>query len=88
MWHADQLLDDNFLSIVGKRWARAVHCRAGPAQVVVGLLILKPVRNWSLRLLDGEVHQCAMPPFQAQAARRHHVCLRFRFLIAKVFIAA
>lgn len=67
MRHADRLLDDDeLLAIVwealGRRYAKSrQHGRpATPAEVVLRLLILKHVRNWSFDVLEREVRANAL----------------------------
>lgn len=67
MGQADRLLeDDELLSIVwqalGRRRPKSRQCGrpATPAEVVLRLLILKHVRNWSFAVLEREVRTNAL----------------------------
>ncbi len=62
MRHADQVLEDELLvaavyEALGKRRPKSRRCgRQGtPAEVVLRLLILKHIRNWSYQVLEREV---------------------------------
>src|ERR1700693_784139 len=62
MTHADQILDDDAIvtavyEALGKRHpkSRSRGRRGAPAEMVLRLLILKHVRNWSYEILEREV---------------------------------